>query len=86
MFFNQGFNDITFILKVKISKAIKRLNNRKIKNRYDKFSKSFYIRVQKAFIKIAKQNKNRCIVIDNSKDTTYTEKMIFDNFLKAYNR
>tara|TARA_Y100001970_G_C14232367_1_gene859476 strand:+ start:974 stop:1621 length:648 start_codon:yes stop_codon:yes gene_type:complete len=78
--------DITFILKVKISKAIKRLNNRKIKNRYDKFSKSFYIRVQKAFIKIAKQNKNRCIVIDNSKDTTYTEKMIFDNFLKAYNR
>ena len=47
--------DLTFLLKVNISKAMNRLKNRKRKNRYDKFSKSFYIKAQKAFIKIAKK-------------------------------
>tara|TARA_B100000579_G_scaffold258065_1_gene212486 strand:+ start:83 stop:730 length:648 start_codon:yes stop_codon:yes gene_type:complete len=78
--------DITFILKVNISKAMKRLNKRRTKNRYDKFSKNFYIRVQKAFIKIFKMNKNRCVIIDNSKDNISTEKKIFDRFLKIYNK
>ena len=49
--------DLTFILKVKISKALQRLKKRKIKNRYDKFSKNFYIKVQNAFIKLAKRIK-----------------------------
>ena len=49
--------DLTFILKVKISKALLRLKKRKIKNRYDKFSKNFYIKVQNAFIKLAKKTK-----------------------------
>jgi len=47
--------DLTFLLKIKISKALQRLKERKKKNRYDKFSKSFYIKVQNAFIKIAKK-------------------------------
>tara|TARA_B100000029_G_scaffold98228_1_gene88442 strand:+ start:2898 stop:3545 length:648 start_codon:yes stop_codon:yes gene_type:complete len=78
--------DITFILKVNITKALKRLNKRKVKNRYDKFSKNFYIKVQKAFIKIAKMNKKRCIIIDNSKDNNFTENKVFDNFLKVFNK
>tara|TARA_B100000700_G_scaffold319601_1_gene415106 strand:- start:545 stop:1189 length:645 start_codon:yes stop_codon:yes gene_type:complete len=77
--------DITFVLKVKISKAMKRLNERKIKNRYDKFSKRFYKNVQNAFIKIARNNK-RCIVIDNSKDDISTEKKIFNSFLNVYKK
>ena len=44
--------DLTILLKVKISKALKRLNKRRKKNRYDNFSKDFYIKAQKAFIKI----------------------------------
>jgi len=48
--------DLTFILKVNITKALERLKKRKKKNRYDRFSKNFYIKVQKAFIKIAKTN------------------------------
>ena len=75
--------NLTFILKVNILKAIKRMNKRKSKNRYDKFSKSFYKKVQKGFIKIAKKNKNRCVIIDNSKDDKSTEKIIFHNFLKV---
>ena len=49
--------DITFLLKVKSSKASSRLKKRKTKNRYDKFSKNFYQNAQKAFIKLAKNNK-----------------------------
>ena len=73
--------DLTFILKAKISKAMQRLNKRKRKNRYDKFSKNFYNKVQKAFIKIAKQNKKRYLVGDNSFDTPETEKIIFNKFI-----
>ena len=47
--------DLTFVLKVNISKALQRLKKRKKKNRYDKFSKNFYVKVQKAFINIAKK-------------------------------
>ena len=61
--------DLTFILKVNISKALERLKKRKKKNRYDKFSKYFYIKAQKAFIKIAKKNKTRYFVLDNSNDS-----------------
>ena len=53
--------DLTFVLKVNISKALQRLKKRKKKNRYDKFSKNFYIRVQNAFIKIAKKNAKKIL-------------------------
>ena len=74
--------DLTFILKVNINKAFQRLNKRrKNKNRYDKFNKSFYSKVQKFFINIANQNKKRCYVIDNSKDSKNVEKIILKKFL-----
>ena len=56
--------DLTFILKSDISKALQRLNKRKKKNRYDKFSRNFYQRVQKAFIKISKSSKRRYLLVD----------------------
>ena len=73
--------DLTFILKVKISKALQRLKNRKRKNRYDKFSKNFYIKVQNAFLKLARKNKKRYFVLDNSKDSNVIEKIIMKKFL-----
>jgi len=70
--------DMTFILKVNISRALKRLKKRTIKkNRYDKFSKNFYIKAQKAFIKIAKKNKKKYYIFDNSEDDKNLEKSIF---------
>ena len=75
--------DITFILKVNISKAFKRLNKRNKINRYDKFPKKFYEKVQKSFIKIANSNKKRYIVLDTSNDTKEIEKKIFQ---KVYER
>ena len=75
--------DLTFILKVNINKAMKRIKKRKTKNRYDKFSKNFYIKVQNSFLKIAKKNKTRYFVIDNSLDSPNIEKIIFNKFNKV---
>ncbi len=61
---------LTFILKVNINKAFGRLKKRKIKNRYDKFSKKFYNKAQKAFLMIAKKNKKNYHVLDNSNNDT----------------
>jgi len=68
--------DLTFILKVNISKAMLRLKKRKKKNRYDKFSKNFYIKVQNAFINLAKKNKKKYFIIDNTNDSKEVEKII----------
>jgi len=73
--------DLTFVLKVNVSKALKRLNKRKKKNRYDKFSKNFYIKAQNAFIEMAKRNKKRYVILDNTKDTTKIEEIIYEKFI-----
>ena len=78
--------DLTFILKVNIVTAMQRLKRRKKKNRYDKFSKDFYIKVQNAFIKIAKKNTKRYCIVDNSKDSTKAESIIFDKFIQFLNK
>ena len=70
--------NLTFVLKVKIRKALIRLQKRRKKNRYDKFSKSFYIKAQKAFLKIAKKNKKKYYVIDNSTDSMHIETKILE--------
>ena len=78
--------DLTFVLKANISKAMQRLKKRKKKNRYDKFSKNFYDRVQKAFLKIARSDKKKYIVVDNSLDSRETEKIIFNKFIKVLHK
>jgi dTMP kinase len=78
--------DLTFVLKVNILKALQRLKKRKEKNRYDKFSKNFYIRVQNAFIKIARKNAKRYCIVDNSEDSTKTENVILDKFIQFLNK
>ena len=65
---------------------MKRLNKRKNKNRYDKFSKKFYSNVQSAFIKIANKNKSKYIIIDNSENDQSTEKIIFNKFLTKFRK
>tara|TARA_Y100000590_G_scaffold165535_1_gene189556 strand:+ start:8730 stop:9377 length:648 start_codon:yes stop_codon:yes gene_type:complete len=78
--------DLTFVLRVKITKALERLKKRKKKNRYDKFTKEFYRKVQKAFIKISNKNKKRYVILDNSKDTNEIEKKIYNKFIEFYQR
>ena len=77
---------LTFVLKVNLSTALKRLKKRKKKNRYDKFSRGFYNKAQNAFIRIAKKNKKRYIILDNSTDSNKIEKIIFKKILKTLKR
>tara|TARA_B100000965_G_scaffold405057_1_gene437702 strand:- start:112 stop:726 length:615 start_codon:yes stop_codon:yes gene_type:complete len=55
----------TFINVVNKQNLIKRLKKRTYKNRYDKFKFNFYNKVQKGFIKIAKNKKNYMIIDSN---------------------
>ena len=77
--------DFTFVLTVNIKKAFERIKKRKIKNRYDKFSLNFYKKVQNAFIKIAKKNKRKYLILNNSTDTTEVEQVILKKFIKLLN-
>ena len=78
--------NLTFILKLNITKAFQRLKRRKSINRYDNFSQKFYQKVQRAFIKIAKTNKQKYVVLNTSEDTLETEKLIFKKFNKVLNK
>ena len=67
--------NLTFILKVSLKSSKIRLSKRKVKNRYDKFSQSFYNKAQKSFLKIAKNKKNY-FILDSSSDNDLLEKRI----------
>ena len=78
--------NLTYILKINIEKAFQRLKKRKNINRYDKFPRKFYQKVQRSFIKIAKTNKKKYVVLNTSEDTLETEKIIFKKFIKVLNK
>ena len=52
------------------------------KNRYDKFSKNFYVKAQNSFIKLAKKNKKKYLVFDSSIDNKKIEIEIFETILR----
>ena len=81
-FILQGIKpNIIFVLKVSSNSSKLRLKKRRTKNRYDNFSKSFYTKAQKSFLKIAKNKKNY-FVLDSSLNNTDLEKKIFKIVLK----
>ena len=57
--------DFTFLNVVNQKNMIERLNQRKKLNRYDKFKKKFYIKVQKGYLNIAKNSKKYQIINSN---------------------
>ena len=60
--------DYTFLNIVNKTNMIKRLNLRKSLNRYDKFDKNFYQKVQNGFLKIANKNIKKYKIIDSNLD------------------
>ena len=73
--------DLTILLTVDIKKAFSRLKLRKSMNRYDKFSKNFYIRVQNGFLKNAMINKKRYLILNNTNDNKIVESSILKKVL-----
>ena len=60
--------DFTFLNVVSSKNLKKRLQERKILNRYDKFSTSFYKKVQNGFLKISKIKKKKYCLINSNLD------------------
>ena len=69
--------DLTIVLKVKKYSFLKRLKERRTRNRYDNFPTKFYLKAQKSFLKIS-SNKSRYIVLDSSKNTTELQNKVFN--------
>ncbi len=69
--------DITFVLKVNKLSFLRRLRKRKTRNRYDNFPVKFYIKAQKAFLKISKNKKDH-LILESSKNTPVLQKKIFE--------
>ena len=70
--------DFTFLNLVNMTNLQLRLSKRKNLNRYDKFKISFYKKIQNGFIKIAKKNKKKYLII-NSNDSILKNKKIILN-------
>ena len=73
--------DFTFLNKVSTKNMIKRLKKRKSLNRYDKFDNSFYRKVQNGFLKLARKNKRKYLVIDSNKDKAQNETLIIQKII-----
>ena len=68
----------TFLNLVNHKNMIKRLKLRKSLNRYDKFNKYFYEKVQKGFLRLSKKNKKKYQLINSNLDIKVNESLIID--------
>ena len=55
---------------------ISRLKTRKLLNRYDQFNASFYQKVQKGFLKIAKKNMKKYKIINSNLEIIHNQNQI----------
>ena len=74
--------DFTFLNIVDKKNMIKRLKLRKSLNRYDKFNSSFYQKIQNGFIKLAKKNKKKYLIINSNLDITKNKSLIIKKISK----
>ena len=58
--------DFTFLNIVNNKNMLSRLRKRDKLNRYDKFSSKFYEKVQKGYLKIARNKKNKYLIVDTN--------------------
>ena len=70
--------DFTFLNVVSEKNMIKRLKKRKRLNRYDKFNKNFYKKVQIGFIKMAKKNPKKYFIVNSNLEIKSNEKLIIN--------
>ena len=74
--------DFTFLNIVNQKNMISRLKLRNSLNRYDKFDKNFYHKVQKGFLKISSKNKKRYQIIDSNLDIVTNKSIIIKKIEK----
>ncbi len=74
--------DFTFLMFLNVNKLKSRTSSRKTINRYDKFKKPFYKRVQRGFLKICNKNKSKYMVINSSNKYEINQDIIFNRVKK----
>ena len=78
-FLLKGINiNFTFLNLVNSKNMKKRLAKRNKLNRYDKFSNSFYQKVQNGFLKIQKKNPKKYMKIDSNMSMTINKNLILN--------
>ena len=74
--------DFTFLNIVNKKNMVKRLKLRKSLNRYDRFNNSFYRKVQNGFIRLAKKDKKKYLIIDSNFDIRKNKSLIIKKINK----
>ena len=59
--------DLTFVFDLPYEKSVQRLKSRGSFDRYENMKKEYHERLRKGFLKIARREPDRCIVIDAEK-------------------
>ena len=68
--------NFTFLNIVNKKNMIKRLKLRKKLNRYDKFDRNFYQKVQRGFLKLSKKNKKKYQIVNSNLDINLNKSLI----------
>ena len=74
--------DFTFLNIVNYTNMLKRLKKRKNLNRYDKFNRNFYVKVQNGFLKLATKQKRKYCIIDSNLNIDLNKKLIISKIEK----
>mgnify|MGYP001971244873 CR=1 FL=1 len=74
--------NFTFLNLVNHENMIKRLKLRSKLNRYDKFNKNFYKKVQRGFIKLSLNSKGKYKLIDSNLDIKFNEAIVINKIKK----
>ncbi len=60
--------NLTFILDVPAEVAMERVQSRGVENHHDRGDREFYEQLRQGFLNIAKDNADRCVIVDASQD------------------
>ena len=74
--------DFTFLHTVDRKNMILRLKKRKSLNRYDSFKKNFYTKVQNGYLKLAKKNLKKYLIINSKLDIKFNKNQILSKIDK----
>ena len=74
--------DYTFLMHLNVNKSLLRVSSKKEINRYDKFKKPFYEKVQRGFLKIYNMNKSKYMIINSAKKFKTNQEIIFKQVMK----
>ncbi len=74
--------NFTFLHVVNKKNLISRISKRKRINRYDRFAYKFYNKVQNGYMKIAKKNKRKYLIVDSNKKINENKTIILKKINK----